>query len=576
MSGTLAIPASAIVSVIPSVIDAGGNALDLNGILLSSGTRVPMGQVLSFPTQTAVAAFFGVSSQEALLATNYFLGFDNSNQKPGAMLVTQYNPSPVRAWLRGGSVNSYTLTQLQALSGVLTVVTDGVSHTSTAINLSAATSFSNAAEIVSVALNLAGVAGATFTGAIAGTTLTVSAISFGILAVGHEIRGAGVIPGTLISALGTGTGAAGTYTITNTQTVSSEAMTSITPTVTFDSVTGSFYVVSSTTGATSTITYATGTIAAGLKLLASTGATISKGADAALPATFMSSVTAVTQNWAVFTTSFDPDNGSGNAAKQAFAAWVESTVDRYAYVAWDTDISPTLTTNATTSLGNILETANSDGTILVYSPSQGSVIAAFVMGMIASIDFTQVNGRITLAYKSQSGITPDVTDQTTATNLIANGYNFYGRYGTANDDFNFFYDGSITGSFSWADSYINQIWLNNQFQLAMLDLLTQVSSIPYNAAGYGLVQASLIDPIKQGVDFGAIRAGVTLSQAQIAQVNNAAGKKVDPTLTVQGWYLQIRDALPQVRAARASPPMTFWYMDGQSIQKLSLASVEVQ
>jgi hypothetical protein len=59
-------------------------------------------------------------------------------------------------------------------------------------------------------------------------------------------------------------------------------------------------------------------------------------------------------------------------------------------------------------------------------------------------------------------------------------------------------------------------------------------------------------------------------------VNNAAGKKIDDILSTQGWYLQVKDALPQVRAVRGSPPITFWYMDGQSVQKLNLASVEVQ
>ncbi len=107
-------------------------------------------------------------------------------------------------------------------------------------------------------------------------------------------------------------------------------------------------------------------------------------------------------------------------------------------------------------------------------------------------------------------------------------------------------------------------------------LLKNAKSIPYNAAGYGLIRASLLDPINQGLNFGAFRPGVTLSQLQIAEVNNAAGKKIDDVLSTQGWYLQVKDALPQVRAVRGSPPITFWYMDGQSVQKLNLASVEVQ
>jgi hypothetical protein len=57
--------------------------------------------------------------------------------------------------------------------------------------------------------------------------LTVSAVASGSpLSVGQVIAGAGVTAGTTITALGTGTGGVGTYTVSASQTVSSEAMTS--------------------------------------------------------------------------------------------------------------------------------------------------------------------------------------------------------------------------------------------------------------------------------------------------------------------------------------------------------------
>jgi hypothetical protein len=59
-------------------------------------------------------------------------------------------------------------------------------------------------------------------------------------------------------------------------------------------------------------------------------------------------------------------------------------------------------------------------------------------------------------------------------------------------------------------------------------------------------------------------------------VNAAAGLAIDTVLSSQGWYLQILDATPQVREARGTPPCTFWYMDGGSVQNINLASVEVQ
>jgi hypothetical protein len=69
---------------------------------------------------------------------------------------------------------------------------------------------------------------AVVTGAISGTTLTVSAVTSGTLAVGQLITGAGVAASTYITALGTGTGGTGTYTVNNSQTVASETLTAST------------------------------------------------------------------------------------------------------------------------------------------------------------------------------------------------------------------------------------------------------------------------------------------------------------------------------------------------------------
>ncbi len=68
--------------------------------------------------------------------------------------------------------------------------------------------------------------GASFTGSISGTTLTVTAVSAGTLQKNQVIFGAGIAAGTTITAFGSGTGYTGTYTISVSQTVGSESMTS--------------------------------------------------------------------------------------------------------------------------------------------------------------------------------------------------------------------------------------------------------------------------------------------------------------------------------------------------------------
>jgi hypothetical protein len=61
--------------------------------------------------------------------------------------------------------------------------------------------------------------GAVVTGTIATTVLTVSAVTSGVLHVGQTIQGAGVTLGTIITALGTGSGGIGTYTLSVASTV---------------------------------------------------------------------------------------------------------------------------------------------------------------------------------------------------------------------------------------------------------------------------------------------------------------------------------------------------------------------
>lgn len=339
------------------------------------------------------------------------------------------------------------------------------------------------------------------------------------------------------------------------------------PTCTWNAVNSTFSLTSSTTGASSTIGYCTGTLSTGLKLTAATGAILSQGSAVDTPSSAMNRVKAATQNWVDFMTLWEPLI----ADKQLFAEWSNSQNQRYMYVCWDTD-AQAIVQGSTTNFGAIAKNLEYDGVMCVYNTNK---LAAMALGTVASIDFSRTNGRITVAFKSQSGFVPTVTDQQIAANLLANGYSFYGSYATANDQFNFLYDGQIPGKWLWLDTYINQVYLNSQFQLALLSLLTNVKSIPYNESGYSLIRAAMIDPIQAGLNFGSIRSGVLLSSSQKAQVNQAAGRDVSMLIEQQGYYLQILDPGAQVRGNRGTPVINFWYTDGGAVQKITVASIDI-
>jgi hypothetical protein len=497
----MAIPASRIANVIPSVLSAAGSALDLNGLILSQSASLVSGALQPFANAADVGAFFGLTSTEYLMAQIYFEGQNGATTTPGKLYFGAYNEAATAAFLRSGSLADMTLTQLQALTGTLSVTIDGTANTSASIVLTGATSFTAAAATIEA------------------------------------------------------------------------AFTSPDFTVDFDTQLSAFVFTSSTTGTASTATYATGTLAAGLDLTQATGAVISQGADAQTPATAMPAFAAAAGDWAGFATTFEPVI----ADKEAFSAWTAVQGKRYFYAGFDTDVNALTAGNTETWLSQVIA-ANDDGTIGIWAANdaEGALEAAAVLGWAASLNFTQTNGRATLAERSFSGLTPTVTTSAQASALEANGYNYYGDFATSSTQWQFFYPGSITGQYKWADSYVCQIKLNADLQDAMMNLLTSVGSIPYNAAGYSLIHAALADPINAAANFGTIRTGITLSASQVQELYNAVGFDVSQPLNASGWYLDIKDAAPSTRVARQSPPMTLYYNDGGSIQALSLASVEVQ
>ena len=195
-------------------------------------------------------------------------------------------------------------------------------------------------------------------------------------------------------------------------------------------------------------------------------------------------------------------------------------------------------------------------------------LGAMAMGVGASIDPAQLNGRKTWAFKQQTGLTYTVNSETDAPVLLANGYNFYGNYATASSQFKLFQNGQISGDAKWLDTYYGQVFIRDGLQNAWLNAMISANTLPYNQSGYGVLRAAAMDTINTAVNAGFIRQGVSLSEAQKAQVQSEAGLDISGALETQGWYLQILDPTTQVRAERGTPVVNFWYMDGGSIQRI--------
>ncbi len=362
--------------------------------------------------------------------------------------------------------------------------------------------------------------------------------------------------------------------------------------VAWDAVQSAFIITTTATGSTETITFASGTLASGLNLTQATGATISQGANVDTPSSAMNNVTAVTQNFASVSYLTEPTL----ANKELFAQWFSPLADLYLGVMWDSDTQASVQ-GATEPFGVVAKAAKYNGIMCIGGdPAAGTLsvlclnIAAFVQGMIASINYGATNGRITLAGKSanaSASVLPACSNIQTYQNLLANGYSSYVAFAARNQGFVFFSNGNMPGNFPWADQYINQIWLSSQLQMALLALYTTTSDIPYDPTGYGMIRATLVGqpsagnsstingPINQAVSNGVIQVGVQLSSSQAAAVNLAAGANVAGTIQSNGYYLQILDPGATARTARQTPIINLWYTDGGAIQQFTISSVDI-
>ena len=145
----------------------------------------------------------------------------------GAYRYTWYISSPAAAIFTGSTsgttltvttVSSGTIAINQSLYGIGILPETVITALGTGTGGTGTYTINRSRTVASGTLNSATV-GAVVTATIAGTTMTVSAVTSGVLHVGQTVQGAGVTIDTIITALGTGTGGVGTYTLSVASTV---------------------------------------------------------------------------------------------------------------------------------------------------------------------------------------------------------------------------------------------------------------------------------------------------------------------------------------------------------------------
>lgn len=508
------VPASYTANINFNVLQSGGNQVRMNGVFLTDNVALPEGQKQEFASSLDVALFFGSSSVEHEMAVSYFNGYSISTAKPGKLIFYRVGVAPTSATLTGGAL-ALTLGQLQALDAPqFTITVDGVTLSSGIIDFSIATSFTNAAEIITAAFVYSGTPNFTVAWNASGNQFVFTSNT-------------------------TGTGS---------------TITDITSTFTV----GTDLKLTTAAGATVASPGTNGTLAAGGAIM-----------DAFL---------LLTRDWATFTTTFEPLLATkkqfaawvnGYNAEYSYICYdsdttlgaVNSVTDNMANYLQSGDFDNTALISKLSTL----------------TASRLDLQAAFLSGSIASVDFNAVNGRPTFAFKQQGGLIPGVEDKTLAQNFVTNGVNFYIRESSKNTEFQFFFPGSVSGAFRWLDDLVNAIYMKAQMQNTLQTLQLSVLSIPYNLFGYqGLIATSLLSDIQSFVNFGAIRSGVVLSGVQIATLNASAGRDISQPLFNKGFVLDVLDPGATVRHDRGSPIINLYFTSGEAVHFINMTATLIQ
>lgn len=492
------IPVQDIVRINPGVIGAGSNPLALNGVLLGQNVAIPVGQILNFGSADEAGAWFGTESLEYELARVYFNGYDNALLYPTQLKMYAWAETERGAWARGTSLRGMTLTELQAVTGTLTVTINGTGYNAAGLDLSEASGFTSAATLIQTALAIDSVA-----------------------------------------------------------------------TVTWDADTARFIMTVTATPGTSEISQITGTAA---EALGFASAILSQGSPVTSLTDTLNTVKDLDRNWAIASVIEDLTMDQ----MTELAQWSNAQNSRFMVVISDNNPNALINGNQT-SFGPQAKLVNYDGVICIYDNNEQKLLKAFVCSVPACVNWSQLNGRTNLAFRTQSGLQPTVVSKTNADALLANGYTYYGRYASSGPDnvYNIIYDGKLPGPFAWFDTFMNQVFLNSQLEKALFVGLMEHRSLPYNAYGRAVIADLCTPALLQAINNGTIRIGVSISVSQKAAIIQTTGVDITRELTDNGYFLQILDATPEVRAQRGSPPINLFYMDGQSVQRINMPSIVV-
>lgn len=273
----------------------------------------------------------------------------------------------------------------------------------------------------------------------------------------------------------------------------------------WDAVNARFVITSATTGATSSVSFATtpgaGTDLAPLMLLRSTdGGRTAAGSAVETPLEGVTACAMASTDWYGLTPA--PVTAWQDSDVEAVAAYIEAANPSRIF-GTTTQNSGVLDSATTTDIASTLQAAKYRRTFVQYS-SSSKYAAASLFGRAFTVDFGGNNTTITLKFKQEPGVTAETLTETQTDTLAAKNCNVFVNYNNATA----IIQHGVMSDGSYFDEVQGVDWLQNNLQTAIYNLLyTSPTKVPQTDAGVNQLVTTAESAMDQGVSNGLVAPG---------------------------------------------------------------------
>lgn len=266
-----------------------------------------------------------------------------------------------------------------------------------------------------------------------------------------------------------------------------------------------FEIVSATTGATSTITYAeapaSGTDISSLLGLRTGQA--SAPVNGVVAESLLDAVAALANRSNAWYGLQIADTSPTDTDLLGVAAFIEAASPARIFGV-TTQSSLALDGTSTTDIAYKIKAAKYRRTFCQYSGSSPHAVAS-IFGRAFTVDFQGNNTTITLKFKQEPGVTAESLNETQAAALKAKNCNVFVNY---NNDTAIIQEGVMADG-SFFDEVHGLDWLQNDLQIAVYNLLyTSTTKIPQTDAGINRIVTTLNSRLEQAVANGLLAPGI--------------------------------------------------------------------